>query len=158
MKTVAMTGEAACQVVQSGEVDWSLIASDIGVCDVPVFNAATAAPAGACAAACGDRAYRCTLPKDYLRAYVAAQPPSTLQAVCADGGDAVDTGTGAASDASVTAAGVCPPVSGTLNVTCTPVVCAGRWTPGVETPGAQKTSSLGARRSTGAPPRGSRPG
>jgi hypothetical protein len=141
---VTVTGGAACQIVQSGEVDWSTVAIDIDACAVPVYNPATVAPAGACAAACGNPGYQCTLPDDYLGAYVAAQPPATLIEVrpewTVDGGVGHDACLGGGSDSG---APVCPAISGTVTVSCVGVPCVGRWTSGVETPRADNPSSLG---------------
>jgi hypothetical protein len=148
-KTVAVTGKAACQIVQAGPIDWSFIASDIGVCAVPVYDPTTAVPSSdPCGAACGNSRYQCTLPNDYLRAYVAAQPPALLVpagygTVCADGGDGADARIGAGSDSGTTGAGVCPPVSGPISVSCAAVPCSGRRTSGIETPGADDTLSPG---------------
>jgi hypothetical protein len=104
----------------------------------------TYSPAGqptysdACGAACGLGPYDdCTLPDDYLQAYVAAQMPS---GVCVDAGDAdasIDAGS------SESGATVCPSVSGTINVTCSAIPCTGRWTSGVMPPAATDPLSTG---------------
>jgi hypothetical protein len=147
-KTVAMTAAAACQVLQSGQIDWSVVASELDACAVPVYDPAHAAPSGACAAACGGNSYSCRLPDDYLKAYVAAQPLGTLApevygTTCADGGDVVEAGIAMESDAGATGAAVCPPVSGNLSVVCYVVPCTGRWTSGVDTLGTVNPLSTG---------------
>ena len=159
-KTVASTGDVACQIATSGGVSWTTVQRVVGACFVPTYQAAVQpGPSEACAAACGAGVYGvCTLPADYLQAYVAAQMPAVSSACTAagdgaeasveagpdSGGDDVDGSAEASLDAGQAASAVCPPTSGTIAVTCSEEPCTGRWTSGIEPLGTARSVSTGA--------------
>ncbi len=143
-KTVALTGNAACQLAQAGGVYGAILDTDGGACGVPTYGpVAQPGPSAECTAACGGGSYSvCTLPDDYLQRYVASMMPAD-STVCADAGDVAEASINAGSSPGEAGSTGCPPVSGTINVTCSGEPCTGRWTSGLETPGTADLRSAG---------------
>lgn len=141
-KTVAVAGDVACQIAKAGPVDLVTVNDGLGgICVAPTYHDPTLPMSAACTAACGDTS--CTLPDDYVQAYLSVQvlPPDSI--LCSDGGGggapSLDAGSGVGEGGSPG----CPSVAGTIEVTCSGQACMGRWTAGVETPGPADVLSPG---------------